>query len=406
MKFYLFLILFILCTNGSGQQLTNHISVNIIQPSIPDLIVRINMNDYKIPADKKMTLYKIENDLRTVTPFQLDGNQMIWIIEGPVDTGLIQYKIKYGEEIGAPKMIEAVKRDGKLIIRADSMNLLCYQFATVYPPAGIDTAYKRSAFIHPLWTPHGQVLTRIQPPDHYHHYGIWNPWTHVLFEGDTVDFWNLREKQGTVRFAGFKNIVSGPVFSEYEALHEHVVFKHEGTEVTALHELQKVRVYRPHDDYYFVDITINYRCATESPFRILKYRYEGLGWRATEKWNKDNSEVLTSEGKNRKDADGSLAKWCIVQGELDDDYGGIVLMSHASNFNHPEPLRIWPESMYDRGDVFASFTTTKNRDWLLEPRKTYTLQYRLIVYNGRTSSEKAENAWYYYTSSPDLIQIQ
>ncbi len=50
-----------------------------------------------------------------------------------------------------------------------------------------------------LYAPHGQTLTRIQAPDHYHHYGIWNLRTHVLFEGKQVDFWNLNSKQRTVR---------------------------------------------------------------------------------------------------------------------------------------------------------------------------------------------------------------
>jgi len=62
------------------------------------------------------------------------------------------------------------------------MNLLQYNFGITMPPAGINEAYKRSGYIHPLYTPHGQVLTRIQPPDHYHHYGIWNPWTHIAMK--------------------------------------------------------------------------------------------------------------------------------------------------------------------------------------------------------------------------------
>jgi hypothetical protein len=406
MKSLFWLILLIICGAGKGQQLTKKLSVNIMEPSSLDLIVSADLADNKILPGKTMTLYKVENNNRVTIPFQLDGNRMIWMIEDPVDKGIMHYEIKSGENITTPVRIEATKNNGQLLIRTDSINLLCYQFETLYPPPGVDTAFKRSAFIHPLWTPHGQELTRIQPPDHYHHYGIWNPWTHVLFEGDTIDFWNLGKKQGTVRFAGFKNITSGPVFSGYEALQDHVVFNNDGTETIALHELQKVRVYRPHDDYFIVDMTINYRCASDNPFRILEYRYEGLGWRATAKWNKNNSEVLTSEGKTRKDADGSLAKWCIVQGELDDDFGGMVMMSHSSNFNHPEPLRIWPESMNERGDVFASFSTTKNRDWLLEPGKTYTLKYRLIVFNGKFNKEKAEKAWLYYTSSPTLIKIQ
>ena len=405
MKPFFVLSLLIIFAVSKGQQMTKKLTVNITEPSGLDLIFSIDMTDNKILDDKKMTLYKVDNDKRAIIPFQFEGNRMIWMIEGPVDNGIMHYEIKYGENIITPPLVEAIKCNGQLIIRADSINLLCYQFETLYPPSGVDSAFKRSAFIHPLWTPHGQELTRIQPPDHYHHYGIWNPWTQVLFEGDTINFWDLGKKQGTVRFAGFKTITDGPVFSEYEALHEHVVFNDDGTETIALNELQKIQVYRPYGDYFIVDMTIKYRCASESPFRILEYRYEGLGWRATEKWNKDNCEVLTSEGKNRRKADGSLARWVIVQGELDEDFGGMVMMSHSSNFNHPEPLRIWPESMYERGDVFASFSTTKNRDWVLEPGKTYTLKYRLIVFNGRLTSEKAEKAWLYYTS-PDLIKIQ
>src|SRR5688500_1229936 len=82
--------------------------------------------------------------------------------------------------LAAPgQKVEMVKNNGSVTFRADNKNLLSYQYQTVYPPAGQDTNYKRSGFIHPVCTPDGQMLTRIQPPDHYHHYGIWNPWTHT-----------------------------------------------------------------------------------------------------------------------------------------------------------------------------------------------------------------------------------
>ena len=55
--------------------------------------------------------------------------------------------------------------------------VLSYVHTETLPPEGVDTGYKRSAYIHPLWSPGGERLTRIQPPDHWHHYGIWNPWT-------------------------------------------------------------------------------------------------------------------------------------------------------------------------------------------------------------------------------------
>ncbi len=307
------------------------------------------------------------------------------------------------QQIAGFEVVTIKKENGKLIMSSGDRNFIAYQFETLYPPAGVDAAYKRSGFIHPLWSPHGHVLTQIQPEDHYHHYGIWNPWTHVLFEGDTVDFWNLNKGEGTIRFAEFTSIYEGAVYSEYEALHQHVVLKKDGEEKVALNELQKVRVYKPlTPNYYIAEITIKLSCASDSPFKILEYRYAGLGWRATEQWNKNNSEVFTSEDKTRKDADGSRARWFVVQGEVDNDYAGIVWMSNPTNFNHPEPIRIWPEDQNGRGDVFADFSPTKNTDWLLEPGKTYVLKYRLLVFNGHYTKEKAENAWQNYAHQPGV----
>jgi hypothetical protein len=310
--------------------------------------------------------------------------------------------------------IIAHRDDSAVTFQNGDQRLLRYWYATVNPPAVVDSHFRRSGFIHPLWTPHGQSLTRIQPPDHRHHYGIWNPWTHVLFENDTVDFWNLGSKKGFVRFSKFISIDNGPIYSEFRALHEHVVLEKDGSEKVAMNELQTVRVYRPaeHGDYYYVDITSQLNCATQSPVLLLAYRYGGLGWRATEVWNKDNSQVLTSEGNDRKTADGSKARWCIVEGSLDSlspghygDYGGAVMLSAPSNYNHPEPLRIWPENSNGRGDLFANFDPTKDRDWLLEPGKTYTLRYRLVVFNGKFSKDQAELAWRNFAMPPPVTPV-
>lgn len=371
-----------------------------------DIPVNVSLDNITYISDSLLVLYKIDGNNKTLIPFQIEQGtprRLYWLVTtGTKSEG----KHIFSLERGKVKQFNAVKAsadNGELTIHSGDKNLLQYHFGTVYPPAGVDTAFKRSGFIHPLWTPHGQVLTRIQPPDHYHHYGIWNPWTHVLFEGDTLDFWNLYTKQGTVRFANFISIEEGPVFSEFEVLHEHVVFKKNGREKVAINEMQNVRVYRPqkNQDFYIIDFNIQLNCADKSPVKLLEYRYAGFGWRATEKWDKNNSMVLTSEGKTRKDADGSKARWCIVQGEIDKDYAGVVMMSYPTNYNFPEPLRIWPDnSNNDRGDMFANFCPTKNMDWLLQPRHNYFLKYRLLVYNGSIEKEKAESAWQYFSNSP------
>ena len=204
-------------------------------------------------SDSSLTLIEIDGAKRTPVPFQISqGEQRLlnWLVKP--GTGATAKKKVFELQKAAPSKFEQITssiKDGALTISSGNKNLLRYWFKTVYPPNGIDTAFKRSAFIHPLWTPNGQELTRIQAPDHYHHYGIWNPWTHVLFEGDTVDFWNIKGRQGTVRFGKFVAVNNGPVYSEFKALHEHVAFKNQkGGEKVAMNELQTVRVYKPEAD--------------------------------------------------------------------------------------------------------------------------------------------------------------
>jgi len=370
--------------------------------SIP---VEVDLDALTFTPDTALDLQVMQGSQFRSVPFQVrqgDRRMLYWMVDRSAIFQLV--KKSPGASVPPYDSICASPKEGELTIHSGDRHFLQYVFKTVYPPAGIDTAYKRSGFIHPLWSPHGQELTRIQAPDHYHHYGIWNPWTHVLYKGDTVDFWNLKDRKGTVRFAKFAAVISGPVFAEYETVHEHVVFKKDGGEEVAMNELQTVRVYRPDDkqDYYIFDLTIQLNCATDSPVLLLAYRYGGVGWRATAQWNKDNSEVLTSEGKTRKEADGSTARWCIVQGAVDGDYAGAAMLSYPGNYNYPEPLRIWPETMNGRGDMYANFSPTKDKDWLLSPGQNYVLRYRWVVFNGHFKKEKAESAWQYFAGPPNI----
>lgn len=373
-----------------------------------EIPVSTDLDKVTFLADSFLVLSEVSGKKTTPVAFQVrqDGQRTLnWLINTKDNPGRKRtFRLSQGTAPGF-NPVSASAKDGAITIHDGNEKLVNYYFKTVYPPAGIDTNYKRSGFIHPLWTPHGQELTRIQAPDHYHHYGIWNPWTHVLFEKDTVDFWNIKGRQGTVRFAKFISQTNGPVFSEFEALHEHVVFHKDGTEKVALNELQTVRVYKPENNggYYILDITSRLSCATESPFHILAYRYAGFGWRTTGFWDNNNCEVLTSEGKTRKDTDGSKARWCMVQGALENnDYGGAVMLSYPANYNHPEPMRIWALNTNSRGDMFANFAPTKDRDWVLEPGKTYVLKYRLVVFNGKFDKEKAESAWQYFAMPPKV----
>jgi hypothetical protein len=399
---------FILLPGPAGAQKIRTIEVKLDKPAnglqVP---VSADLDALTFLADSTLSLVELRDGKRVPVPYQVettDRRMLHWLVDGAAVSPKHVYELVQAAPSRDAAVMTSQLDNGQLLMRTGNKKLLSYFYKTVYPPDKIDTDYKRSGFIHPLWTPHGQELTRIQAPDHYHHYGIWNPWTHVVFEKDTVDFWNIRGKQGTVRFAKFISVTSGPVYSEYQALHEHVVFnKKTGGEKVALNELQTVRIYAPaaNSDYYIADITSKMNCATESPFQIVAYRYAGMGWRTTGYWDNKNSEVLTSEGTDRKNTDGTKARWAIVQGALpENDYGGAAFLSYPANYDHPEPMRIWVENTNGRGDMFFNFASTKDKNWLLEPGKTYTLKYRLIVFNGHLSAEKAESAWQYFAAAP------
>jgi len=389
----LLVLLIGLCCNCFAQEIAT-LKVSAGNDPVP---VSVLLDPITALPDSLLGLYSG----KTQVPFQIENGEQR-VLHWMGKTG--SYKLLKEVRKKSNSNLTADAKDGELTIQASGKNLLRYVYKTVYPPAGVDTSYRRSGFIHPLWSPAGQRLTRIQPKDHYHHYGLWNPWTHTLYKGDTIDFWNIGSGKATVRFSKFIAETSGNVFAGYKSVHEHVVTKKGKQADVAMNEVQSVRVYDPGKDYYIMDFTSTLTCASDAPITLLEYRYGGFGWRTTEKWDNKNSEVITSEGKSRKEADGSKARWCIIQGAIDDAYAGAIMLSHPTNYNHPEPLRIWPENQYDRGDMFANFSPTKDKDWSLEPGKTYVLRYRMIVFDNKMTKERAEAAWKVF-ANPPLVSV-
>lgn len=301
--------------------------------------------------------------------------------------------------------IKIVTADGGLHLMSGKNPILTYQMETVNPPKGVNPFFKRSGFLHPVCSPEGEVLTRIQAPDHYHHYGIWNPWTLTFIGKREVDFWNLVKGEGTVRFAGLVSKVEGPVFTGFKSLQEHIDFGAKGADAIAMNELFGLRAWNVSANKFVLDYTSTLNTPLDSGILLAAYRYGGgIGWRATEKWNKDNSTVLTSEGKSRKTADGTNARWVVVEGESSTKSGrsGILIMSFPANRMHPEPMRVWPEDQNGRGDVYFEFCPIRHKDWKLEKGNDYSLKYRLVIFDGKITPEEAENYWQAFANPPSV----
>lgn len=354
-------------------------------------------------SSENLTLFRIYGHQESSVPFQICPEQkdvIYWLPEESANSTL-QYELRKKDHKGFPDGVRVEKTEGRIDFTKNDKTVLTYQAEEVFPPEGFDEAYKRSGFIHPLHAPDGTILTQIQPEDHLHHYGIWNPWTNTTFREETVDFWNLRKMEGTVKHTGIFRTTQGPVFSEVRVVHEHIAWPESTRQTIAMKEWQTIRVYNSPDGFYMIDFDILLQ--PQEDFTLEEFRYGGFVFRGTEAWHRETSDFITSEGLDRDHADGQRARWCIVNGESISGSAGILFMGHPDNYNHPEPLRVWPSDANNgRGDVFINFSPTRNTRWPLEAYGNYRLRYRLVVFNGELPIDTAESIWQSWAKPPQF----
>jgi len=356
------------------------------------------------PTDQ-LRLVEVRGSKRTDVPVQFEAGsppRLWWILSGTTEPGDKRtYELLKGGTGSAPG-ISARQSEKVLVLQKDGTKVLSYNHAIVPPPAGQSELYNRSAFIHPLWSPSGSVLTNIHPDDHYHHVGIWMPWTKTKFEGQATDFWNLKSGQGTVRFRKFLSTTSGPVYGGFQAEHDHVALKTADGEKVVLKEVWDVRVYNvggPGEDYWLWDFVSTQRCVADSPLLLEKYRYGGFGFRATADWKGETAAYLTSTGKTRKDGHATRARWCDTSGVTDGKWKGVTFFSHPQNFRHPEAMRIWPGF---EQEVFFNWAPVQTGDFEMKPAQDHVFRYRQFVHEGKVDVEKTEQVWNDFAHPPKV----
>ncbi len=406
-------LLLILGSAQAQEKILGKIIVENEKHNREDAIVSVSLDRVRLDlANHGIQLYEVTGKKRTPVQSQLEegyATTLWWVMSGHTAAGkkrtyeLVQ--TSPGQPEAKEDAVALTKTDEQLSIHIGGKHVLSYRIAPLPAPEGQSPLYERSGFIHPLSSPKGEVLTRVQPSDHYHHVGVWNPWTHTEFEGREIDFWNLNKAQGTVRSKKVTLVESGPVMGRFKAIHEHIDLNapdKKGYKV-ALNEEWEIRAWKvsPENDVWLVDFVSSLNCATASPLTIKKYRYQGFGFRATPRWDDNTATLLTSEGKNKADGNGTRARWCDVNGVSDYGTSGVLFMTHPTNFNYPEQLRIWPEGANKgKENVFFNFNPAQDRDWKLTPGRQYTLRYRMMVYDGKIAPADADQAWQNFANPP------
>jgi len=290
--------------------------------------------------------------------------------------------------------VSAFADEGTMMVKVGGEELIAYQSKPMTNPKGGDKFFG-SDFIHPLKTPSGFVVTGMQPDDHLHHFGLWWPWKYVEIDGRKILCWELQQGDGIIRAQGGELTPDG-----FTSKSVYVDRKNKDGERTIINETVNAKVskiYETPAKGYNLDIEIVHETAIDVPITVTTYRYSGFCLRGTEEWNKDNSTVITSEGKDYSKSNFTRAKWVRIQGDAGNGRSaGVLMMSNPGNRDFPELLRTWDPKTHN-GSVFVNFNTVEEKPWVFEPGKKYTRNFRVFVYDGELSLEDAEELWKEYS---------
>src|SRR5690606_24342729 len=109
--------------------------------------------------DSLLHLVKVVNGEQQQVNFQIETEgrrRLVWILEA-VEAGKQEFKLLQKTAVPQAPTILASIEDGGIILGNAEQPLLRYNFATLMPPKGVEEVFKRSGFIHPLWSPSGEI---------------------------------------------------------------------------------------------------------------------------------------------------------------------------------------------------------------------------------------------------------
>jgi Family of unknown function (DUF6807) len=294
----------------------------------------------------------------------------------------------------AGESVTATRVGKQVVFRAGKREMFRYQTEPgEFPRPDIKEAFRRGGYIHPILTPSGRLVTDDFPTNHVHHHGLWLPWTKTEFEGRNPDFWNMGEGKGRVEFVALDKVWQKDGAAGLTARHQFVDLLApqpktallETWEVTAT----SVEGERPH---FIIDLTSTQTCASDSPLKLPKYYYGGLGFRGNGAWNGETEcEFLTSSGeRDRVKGNESRGQWCWIGGTVNGRTAGVTILCHPENYRFPQPMRLHPK------EPFFCFAPQQVGDMEIVPGKPYISRYRFIIADDKPETGDAQKWWLAY----------
>lgn len=253
-------------------------------------------------------------------------------------------------------------------------------------PDGLPEHYTRSGFIHPIWSPAGQVVSDDFPAGYSHQNGFFNAWTNTTLRDSFVDFWNTHKGLATVMHKEVVEIVEQDDIIGFKVKTTHQSNAH-GWDEPVLAEELTIRVH-DRNDVFVWDVRSEQINVTKDTLFLNKHLYGGLGIRGSKHWNaKDTTnflrlaDFLTSDGLSRDSANHTHPEWTAIYGNLPDGKAGMAVIPHPDNFRWPVAVRVHPNLPY------FSVSPVTEEGFFIAPGETYLARYKVVVFDGEVPED-------------------
>ncbi len=309
-------------------------------------VVSVSLADHELDQNEVWQVSEVVSD--TIVPSQIDNQRLLLILPEKIKAGDSQrFRMRATPNVKdqASQLIEVVSNDDAVAFRQAGKTVFTYHKTVVEPPTGVDPAYRRSGFSHPVVTPNGQIVSDAFPEDHPHQHALFAAWTKCKFDGHAVDFWNQAKKQGTVEHREVSIIEQGQVFNRMSAELVYVDLTKPEKPVDVIQETWTMQHFAIPGQHLF-EIHSSQICIADKPLLLEEYLYGGMAFCGSGEWSDGQGDFLTSDGKTRKDGNHTRPNWVAIHGKVNGQECGAAVFSHPANFRSPQPVRLHPQMPY------------------------------------------------------------
>lgn len=277
--------------------------------------------------------------------------------------------------------VKLKEENGRVVVTIGDKPFTVYHFGDAE-----GRSYVRPYF-YPVSASDGVEVTSDQVAsggDHPHHRSLW------VSHGDVngADHWSFAQKpEPKQRHLRFSRL-------EGDTLVEELEWESKGGGDVLLRETRTVRFFAFDDGQRGIDFTLKFTPASQR-VTFGDTKEAGLCAVRVKKSISDKPTLTNSRGQaGEKQIWGKPAEWCDLSGPIDGKPYGVAVLDHPKNPRHPST---WHAREYGllAANIFGLHDFDKNvkkgtGDFVIEPGKTATFRYRVVIHTGDAKSAKLD----------------